>query len=231
VVTMGNNHAVDFGRVGLEDTLRAVRRSPVPVVGIGRNQSEAFRPYIATVKGTEIAFLAASSRRERTSAAWGAGPDSPGIAAAGRVYSPPLLAAVRSAAERADVVVVYLHWGTELQQCPGTKQRMVARVLAEAGADVIVGTHAHVPLGAGWLGESYVSYGLGNFVWYHNRIQSSGVVRVRIVDGKVVDDAFTPARIEPDGLPHPLAGAEAEAATARRRALRGCTGLAAGPPA
>ena len=79
-----------------------------------------------------------------------------------------LLAAVREA--HADVVVVYLHWGDEYRACPDpTGQRRIADALARAGADVVVGTHAHVLLGAGWLRGTYVGYGLGNFLWYHDR--------------------------------------------------------------
>jgi poly-gamma-glutamate synthesis protein (capsule biosynthesis protein) len=228
VVTMGNNHAVDYGPVGLADTLRAIRRSPIPVVGIGRDSAAAYRPSSASVRGTDIAFLAASAKRERTSAAWPAGPDSPGIAVDLGTGS-PLLAAVRDAAKRADVVVVYLHWGVEQQECPGAKQRATAQTLADAGADVIVGSHAHVLLGSGWLGHTYVSYGLGNFLWYHNHEPESGVLQVRIEDGDVVAGSFSPARIQLFGRPLPLHGRQRAAAIAAWTRLRACTGLAAKP--
>ncbi len=132
-------------------------------------------------------------------------------------------------------MVVYLHWGAELESCPTRQQRATARALAEAGADIVVGTHAHVPLGSGWLGDTYVNYGLGNFLWYHDRRPESGVLQVRIEDGAVVDDAWVPAEIQPDGRPVPLTGADRAAAEADWRRLRGCTGLAeapalAGPP-
>ena len=55
-----------------------------------------------------------------------------------------LLDAVEAAAATADLVVVYLHWGREYQACPSQRQRLLARELAEAGADVVVGTHSHV---------------------------------------------------------------------------------------
>jgi poly-gamma-glutamate capsule biosynthesis protein CapA/YwtB (metallophosphatase superfamily) len=61
VVTMANNHAADYGRVGLADTLRAIRRGPVHVVGIGRNRRAAFTPYRVTVRGTRLAFFGADA--------------------------------------------------------------------------------------------------------------------------------------------------------------------------
>jgi poly-gamma-glutamate synthesis protein (capsule biosynthesis protein) len=230
VVTMGNNHSVDYGRVGLADTLHAIGHGPIPVVGIGRDSAAAYRPHIASVRGTDIAFLAASTKRERTSAAWSAGPDTPGIA----VDLGPgslLVDAVRDAAQRADVVVVYLHWGVEGQGCPGAQQRATAQTLADAGADVIVGSHAHVLLGAGWMGDTFVSYGLANFLWYHNHEPETGVLQVRIEDGEVAADAWAPARIQLFGRPLPLHGAERADAIADWTRLRACTGLAAKPTA
>jgi hypothetical protein len=229
LITMANNHGADFGPIGLEDTLAAIRTSPIPVIGIGRDQEEAFAPYRVSIRGTDIAFLAADgSMREGASTVWAAGPDNPGVAGA---HSSPsvLLAAVRTASTTDDVVVVFLHWGEELQGCPTDSQRVTASALAEAGADVIVGTHAHVQLGSGWLGDTYVNYGLGDFLWYHDRTPATGVLQVRIAGGAVVDDAWIAAEIQPDGRPVPLTGEAAASAEAQWRGLRDCTGLAPAP--
>lgn len=230
VVTMANNHGADYGPIGLQDTLRAIRTSPIPVVGIGRNRRSAFTPYRVSVRGTSFAFLAGDgSFREGASSVWEAGPTTPGIAAAHVDRPRALLAAVRAASRRADVVVVYLHWGEELHGCPTQQQRTTARALADAGADIVVGTHAHVQLGSGWIGDTYVNYGLGNFLWYHDHQPETGVLQVRVADGEVVGGSWTPARIGPDGRPVPLGGERARAAVSQWRALRGCAGLAARP--
>ncbi len=60
--------------------------------------------------------------------------------------------------------------------------------------------------GPDWMGDAYVSYGLGNFLWYHDHQPESGVLRLRIVDGRVASDSWTPARIQPDGRPVALTG-------------------------
>lgn len=229
VIGLANNHSVDYGAIGLADTLRAARDSPAPVVGIGRNAREAYRPHRVTVRGTDIAFFAANTKREITSREWAAGPSTPGIATAVEGRPRRLLSAVRAASRRDDVVVVYLHWGTESDSCPGPKQRVLARALAGAGADVVVGSHAHELQGSGWVGDTYVNYGLGNFLWYHNQRDRSGVLQVRIEDGQVVDDGWVPARIETYGRPRVLTGSDRKAAVADWRDLRGCSGLAAGP--
>jgi poly-gamma-glutamate synthesis protein (capsule biosynthesis protein) len=227
VVTMANNHGADYGRVGLRDSLEAIRNGPVPVVGIGRNRRAAFTPYRVSVRGTRFAFLAGdASFREGSSNVWAAGPSNPGLAAAHADRPHALVAAVRAASRNADVVVVYLHWGEELRGCPTDQQRATAAALAEAGADVIVGSHAHVLLGSGWMGDSYVGYGLGNFLWYHDHQPRTGVLRLRIHDGAVVRDAWTPARIGADGRPAPLPTEARAGAVEDWRRLRACTDLA-----
>ena len=125
--------------------------------------------------------------------------------------------------------MVYMHWGVEGQTCPSPSQRNLARALAAAGADVVVGSHAHLQQGAGWLGDTYVDYGLGNFLWYHNGSPETGVLRVRIVDGHVVSDRWVPARIPLIGPPVPVHGRARTEAVARWRGLRACAGLASRP--
>ncbi len=232
VVTMANNHGADLGTVGLQDTLLAARHAPLAVIGVGQDRAHAFAPYRVRVHGTDLAFLAAdASRLESTSSTWTAGRRTPGLAAARNPRPRVLLHAVRRAKRDADIVVVYLHWGRDMQACPTSSQRITARALADAGADVIVGSHAHVPLGSGWQQDTYVNYGLGNFVWYTDSSPDTGVLRLRLVDGEVVSDRWTPALIGPlGGSPRPLSG------DARRRAIadwemrRGCAGLDSGPP-
>ena len=84
-----------------------------------RDRRAALAPYRVKVRGTELAFLAAdASPREGSSSVWSAGPTHPGIAAARADRPRALLAAVRAANRRDDVVVVYLHWGAEGRACP-----------------------------------------------------------------------------------------------------------------
>jgi poly-gamma-glutamate synthesis protein (capsule biosynthesis protein) len=229
VLSLANNHAADYGAVGLRDTLAAVATSPVPVVGIGRNEDEAFRPHRTRVGGTTVTVFGVHQVRGYTTWNWSAGPDTPGVAASIRPKR-RLLEAVRRADRAGELVVVYLHWGEELITCPTPLQRDMAVALAQAGADVVAGSHAHVLLGAGWLGDTYVSYGLANFVWYNTYRPHSGVLTLRVRDGEVVRDSFLPALIRDDGLPHPVAGPARAQAVRDWEALRGCAGLAATPP-
>ena len=86
--------------------------------------------------------------------------------------------------------------GRRGRELPEPRQQRLARALADAGADVIVGSHAHVQQGAGWLGDTYVDYGLGNFLWYHNHQPDTGVLRLRVEDGHVGVRCWVPAEIQ-----------------------------------
>ncbi|WP_370039852.1 CapA family protein [Nocardioides sp.] len=238
VVSMANNHGADHGRAGLRTALDAAADSPVAVVGIGRTPEQAYAPHRVEVDGVGVAVLAAdASPRESADPTWAIGPGTGvGIAAARRPGAPALVRAVESAAAGDDLVVVYLHWGAEGRATPTAKQQDLARTLAEAGADVVVGSHAHVLLGSGLLGETYVSYGLGNFAWYHGRQSETGVLRlrVRVEDGaaRVVGEQWWPGVIPPGGgVPQALPRSDRPAAVGAWRALRRGTGLAAVPGA
>lgn len=179
-VSMANNHATDFGDAVLAQTLRAQANSPIPVFGIGQDADEAFRPVTVNLQGVRVALLGSSQVRDLTGLEHAAGASSAGIAA--NIEPERLRAAVRAAAASHDVVVVVMHWGTEGVTCADDRQRATAKALADDGADIIVGGHGHRPQGSGWQGSSYIGYGLGNFVWYHNDGASgeSGVLNLTL---------------------------------------------------
>ncbi len=232
VLSQANNHAVDFGPDGLTDTLAAKAGSPIPLIGIGKDATEAYAPHLTTVRGVKVAVLAASQVDDLTNQKWRAGQHKAGIASA--FDEKALLRAVTDAKAQAPVVLVYLHWGEEGVACPTAAQTALAKKLAKAGATAIVGTHAHTMLGAGMLGDTYVAYGFGNFLWYgtsnYTGSDETGVTTLTITgEGRVTGETFTPAHIDGRGVPVPQTGSAAKSAQQRRDGLRGCTGLAAVP--
>jgi poly-gamma-glutamate synthesis protein (capsule biosynthesis protein) len=225
VASMANNHGLDYGVTGLRDSMAAAKRYRFPVVGIGLNAKQAYRPFRSTINGQRIAVIGATQvLDDELVSAWTAGPGKPGLASAKDV--PRLLQEVRAARKTSDTVVVFLHWGIELQQCPSTDQRTLARQLVGAGADVVVGGHAHRVQGAGRMGKALVGYGLGNFVWYGTSELSTqtGVLLVTLEGRRIVSYRWVPARIV-DGVPRPLTGSARRSELASWRSLRGCTGL------
>jgi hypothetical protein len=229
VATMANNHGEDFGVVGLRDSLAAAREADFPVVGIGGDADEAYRAHRVTVNGQRIAIIGATQVLDSNlAAAWTAGDDKPGMASA--YQEARLLRAVRQARESADTVVVDLHWGRELVDCPIDRQRALAPKLVAAGADVVVGSHAHILLGGGYLRGAYVHYGLGNFVFYSRGglTAQSGVLLLTMRGRAVTASRWVPAVIS-GGIPIPLEGTAADRAIDTWRSLRRCTGLSAKP--
>ena len=118
-VTMANNHVLDYGQVGLADTLAAAKRARFPYVGIGVNARAAWAPYVTTIKGIRIAIIGVSQVAELASS-WVATSRRPGEA--NSINTRRTLAAVRAARKRAGVVIVFMHWGTEGQACPDAEQ-------------------------------------------------------------------------------------------------------------
>ncbi|WP_131735627.1 CapA family protein [Actinomadura roseirufa] len=231
VATMANNHGMDYGETGLQDSLAAARQAGFPVVGIGRNSGEAFRPHRVTVKGAKVAIIGATQvLDDNLVEAWTATDAKAGLASAKNV--PRLVQAVKDAREDSDVVIVDLHWGQELNSCATPVQRELAAQLAGAGADAIVGSHAHVLLAGGYAKSgAYVHYGLGNFVFYNasGRTAQSGVLTLAFDPNaksrRVTRADWAPAEIS-GGVPRPLTGTAAEQARTQWQALRRCADVA-----
>ena len=232
LITEANNHGEDCGPPGLQTALAARASTGYTILGIGQNAPEAFTPYTTTIHGQHIAIIAATQVIDSDlQTLWTATATQPGLASAYDVND--LVGAVETARKTADTVIVYLHWGTELDACPNPLQEPLAQLLVQAGADIIVGTHAHVLLGGGYLGSAYVDYGLGNFAFYDNSPpeNASGSLVISVT-GRHIDSAtWRPAAIE-DDLPQPLSGTAATAALAAWNQARTCTNVsaAAGTP-
>jgi poly-gamma-glutamate synthesis protein (capsule biosynthesis protein) len=228
-VSLANNHVLDYGRVGLLDTLDAAAAAGMPIFGAGRDAAAAYAPWLVTVRGTRIAVLGLSQIFTLANT-WGARDDRPGVALSHDLNR--VRAAVAAARAAADVVVVFNHWGQESVNCPSKLQKDLTAVLVQAGADIVVGAHAHVLQGAGWSGRAFVAYGMGNFVWYgSSRSTETGVLMLTVRGRSVVSWHLVPAVVSASGQPVPLTGAAADRLKTKFAALRPCTGLAEAPGA
>ncbi len=226
-VSMANNHGVDYGPEGLQDSLRIRAASGFPVLGIGNTADEAYAPFITEVKGQRVGVVAASDViNDNLRTAWIARPDHPGIASAEEAQQERLVQEVAATRERVDTLVVFLHWGVETQTCPNSRQQDLARVLTAAGADIVVGSHAHRLQGMGYLGDQFIAYGLSNFIFRapSESGRRSGVLTVSATGRRIDGYRWDPASIR-NSIPVPLTGAAAEVERAAMDQLQGCTGL------
>jgi len=228
LVTMANNHILDYGQTGLADTLAAAKAAHFPYVGAGVNAAAAWAPYVTTINDTKIAILGVSQVAELASS-WVATADRPGEANA--INLGQTLAAVRAAKRLARIVIVFMHWGTEGTACPDQNQLSLAPKLAAAGASIIIGAHAHMLQGSGWLGHTFVAFGMGNFLWWENSYSTAtGVLKVTLHPHAPLTARFIPAVVSGTGQPTVDQGAAARRALAHYASLRACAGLSASPP-
>ncbi len=223
LVTQANNHGEDCGRAGLQMALAIRQQTGYTIMGVGQNAAQAFAPYRTVINGQKVTIIAATQVIDSDlQTVWTATTTQPGLASAYDVSD--LVAAVEAARKVSDTVIVFLHWGTELDACPNPDQEPLASLLVRAGADVVVGSHAHVLLGGGYLGSAYVDYGLGNFAFYNDPppTDQSGSL-VITATGRHIDSAVWRPAVIQDELPQPLSGAAATSAIQSWTAGRACT--------
>ena len=162
VANLGNNHSYDFGPDALVDTVKNVRRAGIAPVGAGATSEEALAPAMFDLRGWRVAVLGFDEVVDPFPEAVATG-SKPGTAAGHDTDL--MIDAVRAAADRADIVVVDIHWGVELDTQPRADQVALGHRLIDAGADVIFGGHSHRLQPMETYAGRPIFYSLGNFVW------------------------------------------------------------------
>lgn len=186
IVTLANNHALDFGTDALLDTCATLDAAGIYRVGAGANLDEAKMPVIMDIKGKTIGFLGAS--RVIPVGSWNATSKSPGMLT---TYDPTvLIEEIKKARETCDFVIVYVHWGIERDEYPQDYQRTMARQYIDAGADMVIGSHPHVLQGMEYYNGKPIIYSLGNFV-FGSSIPKTALLRADW-DGENLSLAFVP---------------------------------------
>jgi poly-gamma-glutamate capsule biosynthesis protein CapA/YwtB (metallophosphatase superfamily) len=160
VVTLANNHALDYGREALIDTFAHLSSAGIRWVGAGRDVDEARRPVVLDVGGLRVGVIGVADHP----AAFAAARDLPGIAYANLWRELPCWLPRAIAAVSADIVVVTPHWGPNMTPVPVQHVRAAAPVLTEAGATVVAGHSAHVFHGVQRQPRGLVLYDLGDFI-------------------------------------------------------------------
>lgn len=199
VANMGNNHSGDYGKEALVDGRSRLVSAGVAPVGAGADLDEAGQPALFEVNGWKIAVLGFGG--VFPTPAWFATEDRPGMRNGDDISS--MVAAVEAADETADIVVVAIHWGVELDTEPRPDDVERARAMIAAGADVIFGHHAHRLQPLEMVNDAAVFWGLGNFVWPRHSTAGATTAVARAVvrpDGRI-EACLIPAFIESPGQP------------------------------
>lgn len=157
LVTLANNHAMDYGEAGLAATLEAFQG--VPCIGAAMSAPLAYAPYVTTIGGVKLGFLSLTERQYGT---LGDGARGAGCA---WINDPRVLNSIRFLRAECNHVIVLCHAGLEEVDQPLPQWRALYRRFADAGASVIVGTHPHVPQGWERYKDTLIFYSLGNAAW------------------------------------------------------------------
>ncbi|MDF2538107.1 MAG: hypothetical protein K0S76_1128 [Herbinix sp.] len=178
IVSLANNHALDYGQDALLDTFTTLDEAGIEYVGAGENLDRAKAPIYYTLGDTKIAYVAAS--RVIYAMDWYATDTRPGMIG---TYDPTLLIeSIREASANSDYVAVFVHWGVEKNNYPEDYQRKFAKQYIDAGADIVIGCHPHVMQGIEIYKGKPIAYSLGNY-WFNSSTQYSGLVKLYIEDG------------------------------------------------
>lgn len=220
-VTIANNHMLDYGPDALLDTLEVLRSEGIPYVGAGRDIEEASRPMVLETGGIRVAFLACAATLPLGSAAgkerpgvnplhvftaWVVEPsartqEQPGTPPPAMTFASPedvrtLQNAVREAKRSSDIVVVLPHWGLPNVSALMHYQRDAGHALAAAGADLIVGHHAHCIQPVEVAGSTPIVYGVSNFLFHE---LPEGMSR-NVYDFMSKDELLVEARLGVEGV-------------------------------
>ena len=184
LVTLANNHALDFGTDALLDTVSTLDQVGILHVGAGADSEAARQPAIVDVNGVRVGFIGAS--RVIPVASWTAGASSPGMLTA---YDPALLVqTIQETRPLCDYLVVLIHWGVERAEMPVDHQTSLSRQCIDAGADLVVGSHPHVLQGIEYYRGKPIVYSLGNFI-FGSSIPRTALLEVSLTPREASSDA------------------------------------------
>lgn len=217
VLNLANNHTMDYGPQGLEDTLKTLGETGIAALGGGMNPEEAAGPVFFKKAGMTIGFLGLSAFPPE---GYFFSDEKPDVARAGGVKT---VEAIEKAKKQCDFLIVSFHWGKEFDHYPGAEQKAMARSAVDHGADLVIGHHPHVLQGVEEYGGHLIFYSLGNFVFDRQIPEGTDetvVLVVAVAGGQLKKAEIVPVKIG-ECQPYPAAGEDAEHILDRLRLFSG----------
>ena len=201
-VSVANNHTGDFGKAAFVDMLNTLDKQAIPYVGGGRHLREAHQAFIREIKGKRIGLLSYNGFFPRSFEALDKVPGSAWLDEDFVIHG------IRHAKQilRVDFLVVYPHWGWEYQKQASARQRAMARIMIDNGADAVVGGHPHVTQDIEVYQGKPIFYSLGNFVFdgFSDEDTRTGwLLRMTLAGDGSLDWRIREAKIDTLGVPRP----------------------------
>ncbi len=202
LVSLANNHGMDFGTEALVQALDLLAQANVGTIGAGHNSAEARGPFLTEINGLTLAFLGYVNVPVEVSGfdvrLWEATAETPGLAWA----EPEIVAQdVAAATQQADLTIVVLHAGNEYVEPPNAAQQAISRAAIDAGADLVIGHHAHILQGIEFYGDGVIVYGTGNFAFEIDGPPETAVFHLQLDADGVREIEIEPAHIQFGGQP------------------------------
>ena len=180
VASLANNHALDFGPDALIDTFTTLDGAEIAYVGAGETKERAEEAIFVEAGGRTIGVLSAS--RVIPVVEWNIENCQPGLFCT--YDSTRLVERIKEIESQCDYVVVFVHWGKEKKAYPEEYQHTLAKQYIDAGADLVVGNHAHVPQGIEYYNGVPIVYSLGNYIFNPNMTDTYALKVVWNVEGE-----------------------------------------------
>lgn len=192
MVTLANNHTLDYGRVALADTFENLRCQGIDYMGAGHNEKEANQPLIINKNNLRIGFLAYT-----VFPTYGVSHDPRRVSVARPLKQSLVRQRIKQLKSQVDLVIVSFHWGWEFHTKPSVLQRQWAHIAINAGADLILGHHPHVLQTRERYKGKLIVYSLGNFVFYMTEPETckSTIFKCRLTKNGAEDVEFIPVNI------------------------------------
>jgi len=180
VVGLANNHAGNYGKDGVEETIKNLEKNNISVSGANKRKI-AYKE----VEGVKIAFLSLNTIGYiEDSLVWGSEEN--------------IKSLISEAKKNSDIVIVQMHWGVEYVEEPTETQKKLGRLAIDSGADMVVGNHPHWIQKYEIYKDKYILYALGNFIFdqeWSKETKEGVIAKVRIRDMKISDLEFVPIEI------------------------------------
>ncbi|HLO52028.1 MAG TPA: CapA family protein [Kamptonema sp.] len=188
IVTLANNHTMDFLEPGLVETIETLDKAGIRHLGAGRDAKEIRRPQIIEVKGQRIAYLSYNDNNVHATGDGKAGTNSR--------HNEQVAEDIRAIRSQVDWVIVNYHWGVELADYPGDWQIDLARFTIDQGADLVVGHHSHVLQGAEIYKDRPIVYSLGDFIFGGNARSNYDTAVLKVsLKGRNMKVEFLPVEV------------------------------------
>jgi len=196
LVTLANNHVVDYGKAGLEDTLAFCKENKIETVGAGLNLEYAKKVFRKEIKGTKISVINFAENEWSAAAA-----DEPGFNPMDLIDN---LKQIKEERAVSDIVILIIHGGHEYYNLPSPRMVKQYRFYAENGADLIVGHHTHCISGYEVHGNVPIYYSLGNFLFAQNSVHKGWytglVLQATINTKRKIETTPVPVELTKDNL-------------------------------